>query len=73
MHFIDFLWYTVLFLLRTRWAEEKWSEAAILLLSHIFLELSATLLYIGTIVTIKEYTKLIILSRVGPNEQCANE
>lgn len=68
MRFIDFVWYTVLFLLRTRWAKEKWSEAAILLLSHIFLELSATLLNIGTIITIKEYTKLIILSGVAPNE-----
>lgn len=50
------------------WAKEKWSEAAILLLSHIFLELSATLLNIGTIITVKEHTKLIILSGVGPNE-----
>lgn len=68
MHFIDFLWYAILFLLRTLWAKEKWSDAAILLLSHIFLELSATLLNIGTIITIKEHTKLIILSGVGPNE-----
>lgn len=68
MHFIDFLWYTILFLLRTVWAKEKWSEAAILLLSHIFLGSSTTLLNIGTIITAKEHTKLIILSGVGPNE-----